>query len=196
MMTASLVVAYHSGYGHTARMAEAVRFGAASVNDVKAEPLPVDALTEQRWEQLDAADAIVFGSPTYMGSASPEFHAFARDSVGRWQQQAWRDKLAAGFTGSGSKNGDKLHTLQYMALLAAQHGMLWVGLDLPAGWNSSAGSEDDLNRLGVWLGAAAASPVDKGAEAMHDSDLLTAEHLGRRVAEHALLRSRGHALPG
>ncbi|NUR89984.1 MAG: flavodoxin family protein, partial [Nonomuraea sp.] len=99
------------------------------------------------------------------------------------------DKVAAGFTNSGSKSGDKLHTLQYLALLAAQHGMVWVPLGLVSGWNSSAGSPEDLNRLGFWLGAAASSHVDLGAEHMEDSDLRTAEHLGRRVAEY-VRRSR------
>ncbi|WP_246492379.1 flavodoxin family protein [Actinomadura alba] len=183
-----VVVAYHSGYGHTARLAESVRAGAASVDGTKAEPVSVDGITEEEWALLDAADAIVFGSPTYMGSASPEFHTFARDSVKRWQLQAWDGKLAAGFSNSGSKSGDKLHTLEYMALLAAQHGMLWVSLGLVSGWNSSTSDENALNRLGVWLGAAAASNIDEGPELMHDSDLRTAEHLGRRVAEQARRR--------
>ena len=38
--------------------------------------------------------------------------------------------------------------------------MHWVNLGLGAGWNSSAGSEDDLNRLGFWLGAGAQTDVD------------------------------------
>jgi NAD(P)H dehydrogenase (quinone) len=188
-----LVVAYHSGFGHTARLAEAVRSGAASVDGTKAETVSVDGITEEQWSLLDAADAIVFGSPTFMGSASPVFHGFARDSVSRWMKQAWQGKVAAGFTNSGSKNGDKLHTLQYMVLLAAQHGMHWVSLGLLPGWNSSTGSEHDLNRLGVWLGAAAQSNVDEGPEMMHESDLRTAEHLGKRVAEHARLIRSGTA---
>jgi multimeric flavodoxin WrbA len=191
----TLVVAYHSGYGHTARMAESVRTGAASVDGVKAELVSVDGITEQEWSLLDAADAIVFGSPTYMGSASPEFHTFARDSVERWTEQAWTGKLAAGFTNSGSKSGDKLHTLQYMALLAAQHGMLWVSLGLLSGWNSSTSDQNALNRLGVWLGAAAASNIDEGPDLMHDSDLRTAEHLGRRVAEQARRLHRATTRP-
>ncbi|MEV0620868.1 flavodoxin family protein [Nonomuraea sp. NPDC050404] len=183
----SLVVAYHSGYGHTARLADAVRTGAMSVDGVKTETVLIEAMTDEQWELLDAADAIVFGSPTYMGSASPEFHSFARDSVARWTNAAWQDKLAAGFTNSGSMSGDKLHTLEYMALLAAQHGMLWVSLGLKSGWNASTGSSDDLNRLGVWLGAAAQSNVDEGPELMSEADLRTGEHLGRRVAEKACL---------
>ncbi|WP_031191886.1 flavodoxin family protein, partial [Streptomyces peucetius] len=74
---------------------------------------------------LDAADAIVFGSPTYMGTASGAFHVFAEATSKRWATRAWQDKLAAGFTNSGSKSGDKLHTLQFFTVLAAQHGMHW-----------------------------------------------------------------------
>ena len=67
----------------------------------------------------------------------------------------WKDKLAAGFTNSGSRSGDKLATLIQIALFAAQHGMHWINLDLPPANCSTAGSEDDLNRLGFWLNAGA-----------------------------------------
>ncbi|WP_030376767.1 flavodoxin family protein, partial [Streptomyces rimosus] len=67
----------------------------------------VDEITEEQWDLLDAADAIVFGSPTYMGTASGAFHVFAEATSKRWATRAWQDKLAAGFTNSGSKSGDK-----------------------------------------------------------------------------------------
>jgi multimeric flavodoxin WrbA len=96
---------------------------------------------------------------------------------------AWKNKIAAGFTNSGSISGDKLNSLVDLAVLAAQHGMVWVGLDLYPGWASSTGSADDLNRLGSWLGVMAQSHVDQGPEkAPPASDLATAEHLGPRVA--------------
>ncbi len=61
--------------------------------------------------------------------------------------------------------------------------MIWVGLDLPPGNNSSKGSTADLNRLGGFLGALAQSNVDEGPDkGPIASDLATAEHLGRRVA--------------
>ena len=97
---------------------------------------------------------------------------------------AWKDKIAAGFTNSASRSGDKLSTLIQFAILAAQHGMHWVSLGLPTGNNSTHGSEQDLNRLGFWLGAAAQSDADQGpALAPPESDLLTAEYLGERVAK-------------
>ncbi|WP_109002139.1 flavodoxin family protein [Streptomyces rishiriensis] len=177
-------VAYHSGYGHTAVLAEAVRAGAVEAG-AEVHLIKVDEITEEQWTRLDGSDAIVFGSPTYMGTASGAFHAFAEATSARWATQAWKDKLAAGFTNSGSKSGDKLHTLQFFQILAAQLGMHWVNLGLLPGWNSSTGSENDLNRLGVFLGAAAQTNVDEGPDAVHKADVATAEHLGRRVAETA-----------
>ncbi|MFI7503073.1 flavodoxin family protein [Streptomyces sp. NPDC049687] len=177
-------VAYHSGYGHTLVLAEAVRSGAVEAG-AEVHLIKVDEITEEQWALLDDSDAIVFGSPTYMGTASSAFHGFAEATSARWATQAWKDKLAAGFTNSGSKSGDKLHTLQFFQILAAQLGMHWVNLGLLPGWNSSTASEHDLNRLGVFLGAAAQTNVDEGADAVHKADAATAEHLGRRVAETA-----------
>jgi len=95
----------------------------------------------------------------------------------------WRDKIAAGFTNSGAQAGDKLSTLIQLTLFAAQHGMHWVGLDLPPANNSSSGSDSDLNRLGFWLGAGAQSNTDQGPDlGPPGSDLATAAYLGKRVA--------------
>lgn len=191
-MGISVAVAHHSGAGHTTRMAEAVAAGAESVAQTRAACLRVDLLTTADWATLDAADAIVFGAPTHMGAPSAPFAAFAAATQGRWLEDRWRDKVAAGFTNSGTIAGDKLNTLQTFAILAAQHGMVWVGLDLKAGWATSTAGPDDLNRLGSWLGAMSHSPLDLGPEAApRRSDLATAEHLGRRVALLARTLQRG-----
>lgn len=155
--------------------------------------ISVDTITDEQWAQLDAADAIIFGSPTYMGTASAAFHAFAQASTKRWYSQTWVDKLAAGFTNSGAKSGDKSSTLGYFATMAAQHGMHWISLGLQPGWDSTTGSEDDINRLGFFLGAGAQSPTDAGPEAVHTSDIATAEHLGARVARQAAVFRAGRA---
>ncbi|MFD9071300.1 flavodoxin family protein [Streptomyces lasiicapitis] len=192
-MTSPVVaIAYHSGFGHTAVVAEAVRAGAEEAG-ATAHLIKVDEITEEQWELLDAADAIVFGSPTYMGTASGAFHVFAEASSKRWFTRAWQDKIAAGFTNSASKSGDKLHTLQYFQTLAAQQGMHWVNLGLLPGWNSTEGSENDLNRLGFFSGAAAQTNSDEGADAVHKADIATAEHLGRRVTETARIVTAGRA---
>lgn len=113
--------------------------------------------------------------------SAPDSSSSSRTRPPVWRELKWRNKIAAGFTNSGAQSGDKLNTLISMALFAAQHAMIWVGLDLFAGNSSSKGSTNDPNRLGSWLGATAQSNMDGGPEAAPpESDLKTAVHLGRR----------------
>ena len=151
-----IVIVCHSGYGHTRKVAEAVAEG----SDGKL--LAIDAegnLPQGGWEQLAAADAIVFGSPTYMGSVSWQFKKFADASSKAWFGQQWKDKLAAAFTNSASMNGDKLSTLHTLFTLSQQHGMLWVGTGMmPA--NSKAATRDDVNYLASSAGLMTATPSD------------------------------------
>jgi multimeric flavodoxin WrbA len=190
-----VAVVYHSGNEHTTVLAHAVLAGAADGGAAVAEVRlgAAGEVDEAGWRALDAADAVVFGSPTYMGTASAAFHTFAQATSGRWAARAWRDKVAAGFTVAGAMSGDKLHTLTYFSLLASQHGMHWVNLDLAPGWTSSTGSEHDLNRLGITLGAGAQANTDQGPEAVTASDAATARHLGRRVAETAAVFALANA---
>jgi NAD(P)H dehydrogenase (quinone) len=183
-MEPTVAIAYHSGFGHTARQARAVAAGAGSVAGARATLHDVSTLDDQLWVALASADAIIFGAPTYMGGPSAAFQAFAEASSRVWAEQGWQGKVAAGFTNSAGVNGDKLNTLTSMAVLAAQHGMHWVNLGLMPGWlYTSTGSAEDLNRLGGFLGAMAQSPSDLGPDvAPSAADLRTAEHLGRRVA--------------
>lgn len=179
----TIAVVYHSGYGHTAKQAEAVARGIDAVTGTQARLFPVETIDEAAWDALAAADGIVFGSPTYMGGVSAPFKAFMDASSKAWIARAWKDKVAAGFTNSASQSGDKLNTLLQLAIFAAQQAMVWVGLDLLPGNNNSQGSVEDLNRLGSFLGAMAQSNADQPADLVPPAaDLKTAEHLGRRVA--------------
>jgi len=183
----TVVVVHHSGYGHTRAQAEAVRAGAASVPGVATSLLDVDTLDDAAWQALDSADAIILGTPTYMGGPSAPFKAFLDATSGRWSERRWQNKLAAGFTNSAGISGDKLATLQQLSLFAMQHGMVWVGLGLLPGNVTSTGSPEDLNRLAGFVGAMAQSLTDQGPDvAPPATDRRTAEHLGRRVARLAL----------
>jgi multimeric flavodoxin WrbA len=195
----TVAIAYHSGSGHTGRQAEAVYRGAAGIPGTGVRLVNVAELSDDSWAALDLADAIVFGAPTYMGSASAEFKRFAEATAKVWADNLrWKDKIAAGFTNSQNIHGDKLNTLVDLAILAAQHGMHWVNLGLYPGWNTSTASAEDLNRLGSFLGAMAQSNGDEGPEtAPPASDLQTAEALGRRVAEvtHQYIRGKDRTAP-
>ncbi len=174
-----IVVVFHSGYGHTQRMAQAVAQGAG------AELLAIDAdgnLPAGGWDTLAQADAIIFGSPTYMGSVSWQFKKFAEASSKPWFVQAWKDKFAAGFTNSAGLNGDKQLTLNTLYALAMQHSMLWVSQGLmPA--NKKASTRNDVNHLVSYSGAMAQSPADASPAEMSPGDLDTARLFGQRVAD-------------
>lgn len=176
-----IVVACHSGFGHTATLAEAVAVGARRGGG-QVTILRVDALTAADWDTIDGADAVIFGAPTYMGNVSAGFQAFAEQTGRRCMDGTWRDKVAAGFTNSGAKSGDKMTALISLSVFAAQHHMHWVSLGLNPGWHSAQGSEQDLNRLGFWLGAGAQTDVDANPDQVHPADVRTCEHLGHRVA--------------
>lgn len=183
-----IAIVFHSGYGHTAKQAASVNEGAASVlgSHVTTHAIdPEGALPESTWEALAEADAIIMGSPTYMGGPSWQFKKFADASSKPWFTLTWKNKVAAGFTNSASMNGDKNSTLDYLFHLSMQHGMIWVGnAILPA--NSKAATRDDLNYLGSFSGLMAQSPADSSPEeGPRPGDLATARLFGVRVAETA-----------
>ena len=182
------VIVYHSGYGHTRKQAEAVQKCAAGMAGASAELLEISAegeLPAGGWEKLEAADAIVFGSPTYMGGPSWQFKRFADASSKPWFGSKWKNKVAAGFTNSASMNGDKLSTLHYMITLSMQQGMVWVGTGMMPS-NTKAATRNDVNWLGSFAGAMAQSPADASAEeGPLPGDLETARLFGLRVAETA-----------
>jgi NAD(P)H dehydrogenase (quinone) len=187
----TVAIVFHSGYGHTKALAEAVARGAEAVAGTKVSLVPV-AEAEAREAELDAADAIIFGSPTYMGGITADFAKFKDWTSKRWMARTWQDKLASGFTVSASWGGDKQNTLYQLLTLAQQHGMVWVGLGLPPGNNHSKGSIEDLNRTGASIGVMAQAHADQGVEGIGPSEFRTAESLGKRVAE---ATRRWHAAP-
>ncbi|AJO79130.1 MULTISPECIES: flavodoxin family protein [Pseudomonas] len=184
----TVAIVFFSGYGHTTKQAEAVLEGAASSAGTQARLYQIDAngdLPESAWTEIGNADAIIYGSPTYMGGPAWQFKKFADASSKSWFGQAWKNKVAAGFTNSASVNGDKFSTIQYFWTLSQQHGQVWVGTGLlPA--NTKAHGPADVNWTAGFGGALAVSPSDASPdEAPRAGDLQTAVLLGKRVAEFA-----------
>ena len=172
-----IVIVFHSGYGHTAKVAEAV--AATSGGQL----LAIDAegnLPAGGWEALAAAKLIVFGSPTYMGMASWQFKKFADASSKAWFTQQWKDKLFAGFTNSASMNGDKLSTLQYFMTLAMQHSGVWVGAGMMPS-NNKAATRDSINYVASFAGLMTTTPSDASADEMVPGDIATAKVFGERL---------------
>ncbi|WP_176014011.1 flavodoxin family protein [Victivallis sp. Marseille-Q1083] len=192
-----VAIVYCSRYGHTKLMAERVQRGAAAVPGTKVLLMTAQEATN-RLEELDKADAIVYGTPTYMGNIASEMKAFMEAGVGRWVSRAWHDKIAGGFTNSSNFSGDKLNTLNGLMVNAMQQGMIWVGLEQLPGANEpdSAKSVDGpgpnaLNRNCGSLGPMASSFNVKAPDAPPAGDLQTAEDYGKRIAVIAAQFKRG-----
>ena len=183
-----VAVVYHSGYGHTEVVAQHVFKGAASVSGVTSQIFKVDLITKTP-EALNDFDAIIFGAPTYMGSVSAPFKVFMDATSGVWVKQLWKDKLAAGFTNSGSMSGDKFNSLVQLVTFASQHSMNWISLGL-MNESTAPGKENGdpacVNRIGAFLGAMAQSDNLPPTQTPPAGDLKTAELLGIRVAQAAL----------
>jgi NAD(P)H dehydrogenase (quinone) len=196
MKNIRVAIVYSSNGGHTRLVAEHIADGAKELDGVEADLIEINAAQlgdNGRWHdeavmaQLDKADAIIFGAPTYMGSAHGLFKLFLEAAfMPQWWNQGWRDKIAAGFTNSASRSGDKLIALQEFSIFAAQMGMIWTGVGDPPGGNRTDSTPDDVNHLGSWLGLMTQSPApvdgDESKGMPGAGDLLTAERFGRRIA--------------
>jgi NAD(P)H dehydrogenase (quinone) len=194
----NIAIIYHSTYGHTKLQAEAVQRGAQSAPSAAAHLYTVEEAAA-RLDELDAADAIIFGCPTYMGNMSAGMKGFLETAARKWFTQAWKDKVAGAFTNSSSLSGDKLNTLLGLVINAMQHGMIFVGLGMmpcanrPDEMTAVTGPGPEAhNRVGAFVGPMAASFQVNPPAAPPSGDLETAAAYGRRVAEIAarLAKSR------
>ncbi len=175
-------IVYSSGYGHTEKQAQAIAQGIGDA--ARLWKISDDGqITDEAWSALDSADAILFGSPTYMGAPTWQFKKFADATSKQWMESTWSGKLMGGFTNSASTNGDKGMTMLYFATLAAQHGGLWVSLaQMPA--NTLSSTKDDINWGGGSLGPLATSASDSTPEqGPTKGDLESANVYGKRVLD-------------
>lgn len=170
-----IAIAYCTGAGHTRRLAEHLAEGVGA----PARLIDVEAMGADDWRALAEADAILFGAPTYMGSAAAGFKTFMDETGGDlWTEQRWADKIAGGFTVATYPSGDKLIVLQQLAIFAAQHGMIWVGLTDMGDKGAPVG--EGINADGFNLGLGATSSADK-TRLIDPGDAKTARRYGARV---------------
>ena len=190
---AHIAIVYFSGYGHTKKQAASVHAGAASITGSTVTSIQIAAdgvLPADIWDTLAKQDAIIFGSPTYMGGPAWQFKKFADESSKQWYAQAWKDKIAGGFTTSASVNGDKAGTLSYFQTFAMQHSQIWVGTGVKPS-NAKSSGPDDVNWTAGMAGALAIAPSDASPEeAPRKGDLETARLYGARIATIAAAAAR------
>ena len=178
-------IVYDSSFkGQTTVLANCVAEGALSVEGADVHVIHVDDV-EDNWPVLHTSHAIIFGSPTYIGSVSGQFKLFVEKLAGEvWLKRMWKNKIAPGFTVSAGQSGDKLNCLTQMIIFASQMAMIWVPQHVLGGKYSTVGSDEDLNRLAGYLGVMAQANIDEPADVSPpESDRETARLHGRHVTQ-------------
>lgn len=172
-------IIYHSGYGHTKMVAEHIAKGLKMFCD------DVDLLNTKeaiaRLDKLKESDVLIFGSPTYFGNVSAEFKMFMESTGNIWYKQEWKNKFAAGFTNSSSRNGDKQNTLQALQAFASQHSMLWIPLGIMPQYDAQGMQTNSQNAMASYAGLMTQS--SNSNEFYELMDLQTAEMFGQRIAD-------------
>jgi len=144
-----VLVVYYSLYGHIHRMAEAVADGARSVAGAEVtscrvpETLPPEVIEQMgaveaqkslehvpicSVDELAAADAIIFGSPTRFGNMCGQMKQFLDATGSLWAQGTLVGKVASVFTSSATQHGGQESTILSFHIPLLHHGMVIVGL--------------------------------------------------------------------
>lgn len=120
-------------------------------------------------DDLDWADAAIFGSPTRYGHVSSQLQGYI-DTLGPlWQQGKLADKVYASFASSSTAHGGQETTLEAMSTTYAHFG----GIIVPPGYTDAL-KFNDGNPYGVSKVTGASSDLD-------DNDLAALDHLVTRV---------------
>jgi NAD(P)H dehydrogenase (quinone) len=145
----NVLVVYYSTYGHIAKMAEAIAAGVREVSGCEAllrrvpETLSAEilgkmgALEAQKAmaavpvatvEDLEAADAIIFGTPTRFGNMCGQMRQFLDATGGLWMKGALVGKVGSVFVSSATQHGGQESTILSFHTTLLHHGMVVVGL--------------------------------------------------------------------
>lgn len=170
----TVLVTYHSGTGHTEKMARGVIEGAKSLVDTTVVAKQVEQVTA---EDLFSADALVVGSPVYWSNMAGPVKTFIDNwqfKFGVWPDLKLKNKVGAAFTTGGQVSGGKELTM--LSILAAMLGNHMIVVSGGGAFGASATTEGD-------------SP------GIDEKELAAAKELGRRVAEVTHLVVRGRSEP-
>lgn len=144
-----VLIVFYSMYGHIAKMAEAIAEGVREVPGCEAvlrrvpETLSADILGKMgaveaqkalaaipvaTMEDLEAADAIVFGTPTRFGNMCGQMRQFLDATGGLWMKGALVGKVGSVFASSATQHGGQESTILSFHTTLLHHGMVVVGL--------------------------------------------------------------------
>jgi NAD(P)H dehydrogenase (quinone) len=163
------------------RVAETAPRIAIESNPAWAEYSDRTADVEQaRLEDIQWADAVIFGTPTRFGNVSSQLKQFLDTAGALWQQGGLADKVYSSFTSSGTAHGGQESTI-----LALNNTFYhWGGIIVPPGYTDPV-----LFRTGNPYGVSAVAGAGEPSEEI----LEAAQHQARRVASIAAALRAGRA---
>jgi NAD(P)H:quinone oxidoreductase type IV len=197
-MSTKVLIVFYSMYGHVHAMAEAVAEGAREVAGVEvtlaqvAELVP-DAALERTGakqaraafahipiatvEDLEHADAIIFGTPTRFGNMCAQMRNYLDQTGGLWAHGKLVGKVGSVFTSTGTQHGGQETTIVSVHHTLLHHGMIIVGVPY---------SEPGLSNMeeisgGTPYGASTLAKSD-GSRQPSQNELAIARFQGRHVA--------------
>jgi NAD(P)H dehydrogenase (quinone) len=194
-----VLIVYYSMYGHVQRMADAVAEGVAEVKGAEAvlrrvpETLPAEVLEKMgavaaqkaqenvpvcTIEELGAADAVIFGTPTRYGNMCGQMRQFL-DATGQlWLSGAMVGKVGSVFTSSATQHGGQESTLLSSHITLLHLGMVIVGL--PYAFQGQM-TNDEITGCSPYGASTIAG--GKGERMPSENELAGARFQGRHVAQ-------------
>jgi len=181
-----VLVLYHSDYGNTEKMAQAIAKGAEATDDrVQTRLLQV---AEAQGDDLLAADVIFLGSPVHMGTMAWKVKKLIDDCGKLWLENALANKVAGIFAtggGLGHAGGGVELTLISLFANALEHGMIAVGFPK----NLPGYADGGLH----WGAYARCADTEGMPQPISDKALVAGRSYGAHVTEVALRFRDGEA---
>jgi NAD(P)H dehydrogenase (quinone) len=193
-----VLIVYYSMYGHIHRMAQAVAEGAKEVAGAEVilrvvpETLSQEILEKMgaveakktmshipvcRVEELEAADAVIFGTPTRFGNMCGQMRQFLDATGKQWQKGSFVGKVGSVFASSNTQHGGQESTILSFHITLLHHGFVIVGL--PYTFNGQMRMDEITG--GSPYGASTIAGV-QGERMPSENELEAARYQGKHVA--------------
>jgi NAD(P)H dehydrogenase (quinone) len=201
-----ILIVYYSMYGHVHRLAQAVAEGVSEVPGAEAllrrvpETLSQEVLGKMgavepqksmagvpvcSVDELAAADAIIFGTPTRFGNMCGQMRQFL-DATGQlWLKGALVGKAGSVFTSSNTQHGGQESTILSFHITLLHQGMVIVGLP----YTFAGQMRGDEITGGSPYGTSTIAGT-QGERSPSDNELAAARFQGKHVAQIAAKLAR------
>src|ERR1700739_2949275 len=211
-MKTTIQIIFYSMYGHIYTMAEELAKGVREIEGVDAALFRVPELVPEpileksgakeaqkafahipiaKVEQLEEADALIFGTPTRFGNMCGQMRNFLDQTGGLWVKNALVGKVGSVFASTGTQHGGQETTITSFHTTLLHLGMIIVGVPYS---EQRLTNMDEITGGGPY-GATTLAGGD-GKRLPSENELAIARFQGRHVTEIARALVRGRQAAG